>query len=61
MVVSKGKIKFDFLPVTPGQFAILEIESKKKRKVLAEGASSGAPSAFCDDDFIIQGDRVGRS
>lgn len=38
---------------------MLEIESKKNKKVLAEGASSGAPSAFCDD-FIFQGNRVGR-
>jgi hypothetical protein len=46
VVVSNGKIKLDFLPDAPCQFAILEIESKKKEKVLAEGASSGAPSAF---------------
>jgi hypothetical protein len=55
VVVSNGKIKLDFLPDAPGQFAILEIESKKNRKVLAEGASLDAPSAFCGDDFISKG------
>lgn len=32
MVVSNGKIKLDFLPDAPCEFAILEIESKKKEK-----------------------------
>jgi hypothetical protein len=29
-----GNIKFKIFPVHPGQFAILEIESKKKEKLL---------------------------
>jgi hypothetical protein len=34
------------LPVYPRQFAILEIESKKKEKLLVKGASQDAPFAF---------------
>ena len=41
-----GNIKFEIFPVYPCQFAILEIESKKKEKVFVKGASQGAPFAF---------------
>jgi UDP-3-O-acyl-N-acetylglucosamine deacetylase len=40
-----GNIKFEIFPVYPLQFAMLEIESKKKEKVLVKGASQGR--AFC--------------
>jgi hypothetical protein len=40
-----GNIKFEIFPVYPWQFAILEIESKKKRKRSREGRVSGR--AFC--------------
>ena len=46
MIVMMGNIKFNFFPVYPLRFAMLEIESKKKEKVLAKGASQDAPFAF---------------
>ena len=49
-----GNIKFEIFPVYPCQFAILEIESKKKEKVFVKGASQGAPFAFIAK-FRIQG------
>lgn len=49
-----GNIKFEIFPVYPWQFAILEIESKKKGKDLVKGASQDAPFAFIAK-LIIQG------
>jgi hypothetical protein len=42
VIARMGNIKFEIFPVYPLQFAMLEIESKKKRKSSREGRVSGA-------------------
>jgi len=46
VVVKKAKINFEILPVNPGQFVILDLESEKKQSPVGGRAPKGAPSVF---------------
>ena len=50
MIVKKGNINFEKFPVTPRQFDILEIESKKKEKLLQRARPRARPQLFGEVD-----------
>jgi len=49
VIVKKAKIIFKNFPVYPWQFAILNLESEKKKKDHSEGALTSAPFVFGEE------------